>query len=60
MNHCFQEINFCQKTINLCLARVGARVDRFFFFEIHTVPRRRSEHARILTPMNTRTQTLPL
>jgi hypothetical protein len=30
------------------------------FFLNHTVQRRRSQHARTLTPMNTRTQTLPL
>jgi hypothetical protein len=29
-------------------------------FLIHTVQRRRSQHARTLTPMNTRTQILPL
>jgi hypothetical protein len=32
----------------------------FFFFEIDKVQRRRSQHARTLTHMNTRTQTLPL
>jgi hypothetical protein len=32
----------------------------WFFFEIHTIQRRRSQHARTLTPKNTRTQTLPL
>jgi hypothetical protein len=32
----------------------------FFFFEIHTVQHRRSQHAHRLTPMKTRTQTLPL
>jgi hypothetical protein len=31
-----------------------------FFYENDTVQRRRSQHARTLTPMNTRTQTLPL
>jgi hypothetical protein len=34
--------------------------DIIFFFEIHAVQRRRSQHASTLTPMNTRTQTLPL
>jgi hypothetical protein len=31
-----------------------------FLFEIHAVQRKRSQHARTLTPMNTRTQTLCL
>jgi hypothetical protein len=36
-------------------------VDRpSYFFKIYTVQRRRSQHARTFTPMNTRTQTLPL
>jgi hypothetical protein len=33
--------------------------ERSIFFENDTVQPRRSQHARTLTPMNTRTQTLP-
>ena len=31
-----------------------------YFFKNYTVQRTRPQHARTLTPMNTRTQTLPL
>jgi hypothetical protein len=33
--------------------------DIMYFFGIHTVQHRHSQYARTLTPMNTRTQTLP-
>jgi hypothetical protein len=45
------------------LARFGSNITNInlaSFFEIDAVQRRCSQHARTLTPMNTRTQTLPL
>jgi hypothetical protein len=40
--------------------RVYVESALILFFENDTVQRRRSQHARTLTPMNTRRQTLPL